>query len=556
MDAPFWKRLVWINGGVPLALLTWDALRGDLGANPVNFAIRTTGILSLAFLVLTMAVTPTLWLTRWNRLGPMRRVFGLYAFYYAAIHFSLFVFFDRMGNPWDVLSEITHRTYLLVGSVGLAIMVPLAVTSTDRMIRWMGPKRWKWLHRSAYVAAAAGTLHFFLLVKADTTRPLLYGGALLGLFAARLTYHYLPWRPSTRPVSNPTVIRPNFWSGPLRVGRIFSETPEVKTFRLVSEKQGEMPFSFQPGQYLNLTLTIDGKAVRRSYTISSSPAQSAHCEITVKREENGLVSRYLHDQTRVGDVLKVSAPAGRFIFTGVEAKRIVLIGGGVGITPLMSKIRWLGETAWPGTIRLIHSIRTPAEFVFRNELEEFQRRFSNFRMTVTATRATGSDWKGEKGRIDAAMLKRLIPPDDDGDTTVFHLCGPTEMTQPLIEILKGMGIPSERIHSEAFASPSGKESASPMATVAQPSGEQSITFARSKRTETTRPGQTILELAESGGISLGYDCRAGICGQCKTRLLEGEVSMEVEDALSQADKEKGIILACQARPITDLVVDA
>ena len=122
----------------------------------------------------------------------------------------------------------------------------------------------------------------------------------------------------------------------LRIARIFIETPAIKTFRLMAPTGDPIPFDFLPGQFLTLTLDQDGKTIKRSYTMASSPTQRDYVELTIKREEPGVVSRYLHDRACEGDVLQVAAPQGTFIFTGIEAESIVLIGGGVGLTPLMS----------------------------------------------------------------------------------------------------------------------------------------------------------------------------------------------------------------------------
>jgi len=134
----------------------------------------------------------------------------------------------------------------------------------------------------------------------------------------------------------------------LRVARIFQETVDVKTFRLVACHAGAIPFSYLPGQFLTLTLPTGEKPIRRSYTISSSPTQGYYCEITVKREDKGAGSRYLHDTVKEGDTLEVQAPSGKFIFTGKEADGVVLIGGGVGITPMMSIARALTDMSWSG----------------------------------------------------------------------------------------------------------------------------------------------------------------------------------------------------------------
>jgi DMSO/TMAO reductase YedYZ heme-binding membrane subunit len=145
----FARFIVLLNCAVPATLLGWDAWRGDLGANPVNFAIRTSGLLALIFLVLTLLVTPASRITGWGWLTQFRRMLGLYAFFHTCLHFSIFFGFDRGASVSGTLSEIVKRPYLMVGTLGLVLMVPLAATSTDAMIRRLGGKRWKTLHRLA-----------------------------------------------------------------------------------------------------------------------------------------------------------------------------------------------------------------------------------------------------------------------------------------------------------------------------------------------------------------------------------------------------------------------
>lgn len=564
---PFTKYVVTLNFAVPGILLTWDALRGQLGANPVNFAIRTTGLLALICLLLSLAVTPLMRLAGWNWLGQFRRTAGLYAFFHTAAHFLLFFLLDRAANVRDTVSEIALRPYLMVGMVGLVIMIPLAVTSTNGMIRRIGTKRWKWLHRTAYIAACAGALHYYLLVKADTTWPIVFAVVLGVLLGYRVVDHYLALLGDARryrqgkPAKAVQAGPVRSWSGKLRVAKIFDETPEVRTFRLVTQDAPRLPFEHQPGQFLNLNLLIDGRKVRRCYTIASSPTRSGYCELSVKREANGLASRYLHDQVREGDLLDVTAPAGKFTFTGKEASEIVMIAGGVGITPLMAKIRYLTDQGWPGQIRLIFSIKTAEDFIFRDELEGLEERFSNLRVTVTATRETDPTWKGERERISPALLQRAAP---NLATSRVHLCGPTEMTEPVIEMLRGLGVPDDQIEFESFASPSRKqnpaaapERPSELARMdVAPSEEATLEFARSGKSISRLNGQTILDLAEAQGIEIPYECRAGVCGQCKVSLLRGRVLMDSEDALSAEDRARGLILCCQSRCIDDVLIDA
>ena len=378
----FTKSVFLLNCTVPVTLLGWDAWGGRLGANPVNFAIRTTGILSLIFLVLSLAVTPASRLTGWGWLGQFRRMLGLYAFFHAALHFLLFFGFDRAASVGDTASEILKRPYLMVGMVGLVLMVPLAATSTNGMIKRLGPARWKALHRLAYVAAAAGALALLHARQgrrhpADRVRRGL--GDALPLPPGRPLPATAGGRPEV-PIPPPDQPPPRgrrSWAGKLRVAQVFDETPEVRTFRLASAAGPRLPFDFLPGQYLNLTLVIDGRKVRRSYTIASPPTRVGYCEVTIKREDRGLSSRHLHDAVRAGDLLDVLAPAGRFTFTGAEADSIVLIAGGVGITPLMAKIRYLTDVSWPGEIYLVFSVKTERDIIFRDELDALHRRHPN-----------------------------------------------------------------------------------------------------------------------------------------------------------------------------------
>ena len=192
----FAKVLVLVNAAVPLALMAWDSWHQKLGANPVNFLIRTTGMLALIFLMLTMLVTPLRKVSGWNWIISSRRTLGLYAFLYASLHFLIFFSMDRGFNVSGTLSEMVKRKYLIVGSTGLLVMVPLAVTSTNAMIKKLGGKRWRALHRLAYVAAIAGALHYYMLVKADTRQPLAFAAVLAILLGWRLVENWRQRKPS------------------------------------------------------------------------------------------------------------------------------------------------------------------------------------------------------------------------------------------------------------------------------------------------------------------------------------------------------------------------
>jgi ferredoxin len=193
-------------------------------------------------------------------------------------------------------------------------------------------------------------------------------------------------------------------------------------------------------------------------------------------------------------------------------------------------------------------------------LEDLQRRFSNLKVDVTVTREASVEWTGKRGRLSAAMLMSIV---SDLAQCRVHLCGPTEMVEPLKKELRQLGVADDQMKSEAFGSPSRKRSDGSTPLAPEANGDTngavstaSIRFARSNRRLAGVGTRTVLELSESLGIAIPYDCRSGVCGQCKTRLLSGTVVMAAQDALDPVDRANGLILACQARCRNDVVVDA
>jgi sulfoxide reductase heme-binding subunit YedZ len=189
-DIKFRKVLVFVNCLVPLALLAWDAARGRLGANPLDFVTRTTGTLTLVFLLLTLAVTPLRKLTGVQWLIRFRRMLGLYAFFYGFLHLLTYVWFDKSFDFAAIAQDVWRRRFIMVGMFAFFLLIPLAVTSTNAMIKRLGGKRWALLHKSTYLVAVAGVLHFYMLVKADTRKPILFAAVLALLLGYRLFVSY------------------------------------------------------------------------------------------------------------------------------------------------------------------------------------------------------------------------------------------------------------------------------------------------------------------------------------------------------------------------------
>ena len=352
------------------------------------------------------------------------------------------------------------------------------------------------------------------------------------------------------------------WRGQLRVIRIVDETPGVRTFELRGVEEGPLPFTFLPGQFVNVAFSIGGARMNRSYSISSSPNERDYVALTVKREPRGAVSRHIVDLLEVGDLVEAGGPVGKFTFSGTESESIVLISGGVGITPMMSISRYLTERSWPGEIFFIYACRAPIDFLFATALAALQRRNPRLHVVVTMTRPEGTHWEGARGRLSKELFTKSVP---DLASRRIHLCGPVSMMAAAKALLIELGVDLNHVKTEAFgAVKPAPAKPGTTAKITAPAMGPLVTFSKSGKSAKIHleggsdvpPEQTVLELSEELGIGIENSCRVGTCGLCKVKLTSGEVAMAVDDALDDDDKQNGIILACQAKPSAEITVEA
>ncbi len=179
------KPVVFLLCLAPLVALVWRGMGGDLGANPVEAITHHTGLWALRLLMATLALTPVRLITGWSGVLRYRRMVGLFAFFYALLHFITYLWLDQHFAWGDIATDILKRPYITVGFGALVLLVPLAATSTNAMVRRLGARRWLRLHRLVYVSALLGTLHFLWLVKADIREPVLYLALFVMLMALR-----------------------------------------------------------------------------------------------------------------------------------------------------------------------------------------------------------------------------------------------------------------------------------------------------------------------------------------------------------------------------------
>ena len=189
-DTRFAKLVLLLNGLVPLALLLSDLYRKKVGANPLEFTTRTTGMLALVFLIISLAVTPLRRTTRLNWLVRFRRMLGLFAFFYGSLHLLTYVAFDRFFHLSTIPADIFKRPFIAIGTTAFLLMLPLAITSTDKMVKRLGGKRWALLHRVVYISGVFAVLHYYMLVKSDVRLPVTFAFVLAVLLGFRILVRF------------------------------------------------------------------------------------------------------------------------------------------------------------------------------------------------------------------------------------------------------------------------------------------------------------------------------------------------------------------------------
>ena len=329
---------------------------------------------------------------------------------------------------------------------------------------------------------------------------------------------------------------------------VLPESADIKTFRL-ARPEG---FEFTPGQFLTLRLRADGKDVVRCYSISSPPAARGYLEISVRKQ--GLVSNALHAMARPGSMLSVRAPAGAFVYPGGDDRPLVLLAGGIGITPLISMLRHALFNEPTRPVALLYSARELADFAFRDELLTLARRHDDLRLVFAATRGAAPP-DVHRGRIDATLLAATVP---DLQHAISMICGPQAMIDDLTATLQALGVPPDQVRSERFEAAIAASAGRPAAAQADEAGDSREAFQmrerRSARTVSVTRGQTLLEAADAHGLEIPSLCRAGVCGTCRTRVVEGDVRCD-GGVLDDADRESGYVLACVASPRSDCVIE-
>ncbi|MEW6336133.1 MAG: iron-sulfur cluster-binding domain-containing protein [Acidobacteriota bacterium] len=335
---------------------------------------------------------------------------------------------------------------------------------------------------------------------------------------------------------------------PVPVLAVFRETDDVRTIRL-ARPEG---FEFTPGQFVTVRVQVEGRPLVRCYSIASAPHTAGYLEISVKRM--GQVSGMLHASARPGALVTLGHPAGSFRYPSADDRPLVLLAGGVGITPLMSMLRHAVNNEPGRPVSLLFSVRDERQVIYRDELEWLRRRHPRADLTVVVTEGPRADWH-ESGFISEEHVRRHV---EDPLGSLFMLCGPPPMMDAAKSLLARMRVPESQVRQEAFDASAAMPALRPApatAPAAAGSAGATLTLLRSGLSVPLDPRRSLLEVAERVGAPIPSACRAGVCLTCRTRLVSGDADCQ-SDALDAADREAGFILPCVSWARGDCTLEA
>jgi ferredoxin-NADP reductase/MOSC domain-containing protein YiiM len=363
------------------------------------------------------------------------------------------------------------------------------------------------------------------------------------------------WRESFEALLAAPAVRAEAWSGlrPFRIVDCRAESGSVRSI-LLEPADGEPLPQFAPGQHLVVRVVLDdGSAALRSYSLSAPPDPRRY-RISVKHEPEGIVSGHLHTRSRVGDVVDVGAPRGRFTLDEGSDRTVVLISAGVGATPVLSMLGALAAAGSPRPVWWIHSARSGAEHAFADEARRWIAGLNGGRSHVRFSRPGADDRRGvdydAPGRVDATAIAALgIPADAE-----HYVCGPEAFMNEMAAGLAARGTPPERVHSEQFGAPrraGGYDR--PHAPAGAPGTGATVSFTRSGISVPWDDRFTsLLELAEACDVPVDWSCRTGVCHRCETDLVGGGVRYGPEPLEPPA---AGRALVCCSRPEGAVALD-
>ena len=346
---------------------------------------------------------------------------------------------------------------------------------------------------------------------------------------------------------------------PLKVKKIYKLTKDAVSISLEVPDELKEIFKYTQGQFLSLQVNINGQEFRREYSLCSSPYTDKDHSIALKIISNGTVSSYLYYDLKEGDIIQSYPPQGKF-FTELKPenqKYYILIGGGSGITPLLSILKSVLYAEPESKVILYYGNTSEESIMFRKELDELREKHNERFKIYYTVETSDSNWSGLKGRINKTDLMNILNDNPEVTKTEqeYFICGPGEMMEIVKQTLVNEKISSEKIHIEYFTAPVHHEEYIPEGEESDVIKERKvkIILEGSEYDIVVPPSFNILDAAIKSDLDPPYSCKAGICTTCRAKIYSGKIKMDEREGLSDAEIEEGYILTCQSHPLTDNV---
>ncbi|WP_422360378.1 2Fe-2S iron-sulfur cluster-binding protein [Reichenbachiella sp.] len=337
----------------------------------------------------------------------------------------------------------------------------------------------------------------------------------------------------------------------LTVKEVVKETNDAVTLVFEQPENGDL--SYQPGQFITLILTINGKKVRRAYSLCSAPSLGELPAVTVKAVDGGIMSNYINTEVKTGDVIQIMEPMGSFVLDIAPSnkKQVFLFGGGSGVTPLMSIAKSLLKNETESRVSLVYANRDIDSIIFKSVIESLQEEYKERLDVVHFLETPPAEWSGHVGYMTKEKISEIITElkGEEYSDFSFMTCGPEPLMNIVWETLEELKIPEDKKFKESFVA----GNTSPSAIIADANGAKEVTILLEgeEYTYEVPANKTILEAGLDRNIDMPYSCQSGLCTACRGKCLQGTIKMDEDDGLSDEEKSEGYVLLCVGHPESD-----
>jgi ring-1,2-phenylacetyl-CoA epoxidase subunit PaaE len=344
----------------------------------------------------------------------------------------------------------------------------------------------------------------------------------------------------------------------LKVKDIRRETAEAVSVSFEIPPQQQPEYQFKQGQYVTLKLHVKGQEIRRSYSLCTSPFSEKELRVAVKEVPGGLASTYINRDLKVGDTLEVMTPMGNFhtVLSGAKAKNYVLFAGGSGITPMMSILKSVLYVEKKSKVTLIYANKNETCTIFRQELDSISRENPNLELVYVLDQPETQLSELQTGIVSVEKARSLVETFGGTGADEYFICGPAPMMENVKTALEALQIPKEKVHIEYFTSVIDAVNQAETTSIGGnvKASVKVIQYGIETEFELETSSISILDAAIEAGVDAPFSCKGAVCCTCRAKVLEGQVKMSANFALTDDEVEEGFILTCQAHPLTETVV--